>query len=58
MVAAVARIPTMALQRRPLRRAHASDARRAHEELVADDFDFLLGWDPSEPWADFAVPLR
>ncbi|HXQ00358.1 MAG TPA: GNAT family N-acetyltransferase [Solirubrobacteraceae bacterium] len=47
----------MALQLRPLRREHETDARRAHAELASDAFDFLLGWDQSQPWADYLRKL-
>jgi len=42
-----------ALRLRPLRLEDESDARLAHGELQADNFSFLLGWDPQEPWAGY-----
>ena len=41
-----------ALRLRPLRLEDEDAARRAHDELAADGFDFLLDWDPSAPWLD------
>jgi predicted acetyltransferase len=40
-----------ALRLRPLRTEDEDDALGAHEELLADDFTFLLGWH-GQPWAD------
>lgn len=40
------------LRLRPLRTDDEAEAVRAHEELVADDFELLLGWSPERTWAD------
>ncbi|MDN4174100.1 GNAT family N-acetyltransferase [Nocardioides sp. SOB77] len=40
------------LRLRPLRTEDEAEAVRAHHELVADDFELLLGWSPERPWAD------
>lgn len=37
---------------RPLRPDDEPEAVRAHKELAADGFEFLLGWTPDRPWAD------
>ena len=42
----------------PLRADDEADARAAHEELAREDFGFLLGWDPGEPWAEYVARLR
>ena len=36
---------------RPLRPEDEAAARAAHEALKADDFEFLLMFDPEQPWA-------
>jgi len=41
------------LRLRPVRGDDETAARAAHEALKADDFAFLLGYDPAEPWARF-----
>ncbi len=43
----------VSLRLRPLRLEDEADARRAHAELLEDDFAFLLSWDPQEPWAGY-----
>jgi predicted acetyltransferase len=43
----------MALRLRPYRPEDESAAVAAHEELLADDFHFLLGWDATVSWSDF-----
>src|SRR5580658_5586176 len=43
----------VSLRLRPLRLDDEADARRAHAELEADDFDFLLAWNPEEPWPGY-----
>jgi len=53
----VGRIGAVALQLRPLRSEHEADARSAHAELASDAFDFLLSWDPAQPWADYVRKL-
>jgi predicted acetyltransferase len=53
----IGRIREVALQLRPLRREHETEARTAHVELAAEAFDFLLDWDPREPWADYVRKL-
>jgi predicted acetyltransferase len=47
----------MALRLRPLRRDNETEALSAHIELSADEFPFLLNWDPGEPWADYVRKL-
>ncbi|WP_127479613.1 GNAT family N-acetyltransferase [Nocardioides pantholopis] len=37
---------------RTLRAEDETEAVRAHEELAADHFEFLSGWEPGLPWAD------
>jgi predicted acetyltransferase len=44
------RVPELRL--RPLRTDDEAEALRAHEELLADDFELLLGWSPERTWAD------
>ena len=39
-----------ALRLRPPRPQDEDELRRAHAELVADDFCFLLEWEPGQPW--------
>ncbi|HEU0102644.1 MAG TPA: GNAT family N-acetyltransferase [Mycobacteriales bacterium] len=43
---------------RPLTVDDEAAARQAHNELEADDFSFLLGHDPTEPWAVYVHRLR
>lgn len=38
------------LRLRPLRIDDEQQALQAHEELAADDFTFLLGWEPGRDW--------
>ena len=38
-----------AVRLRPLREEDEAQARQAHAELAADDFPFLLAWDPAAP---------
>lgn len=40
------------LRLRPLRMDDEVEALRAHEELAADDFEFVLGWSSERTWAD------
>ncbi|GGO75197.1 GNAT family N-acetyltransferase [Nocardioides deserti] len=40
------------LRLRPLRTDDEAEALRAHEELLADGFELLLGWSPERTWAD------
>ncbi|NHC22245.1 GNAT family N-acetyltransferase [Nocardioides sp. IC4_145] len=40
------------LRLRPLRTDDETEALRAHEELLADGFELLLGWSPERTWAD------
>jgi predicted acetyltransferase len=46
------------LRLRPYRVDDEGDALAAHEALRADEFHFLLGWDPSMPWMDFLIALE
>ncbi len=48
----------LALRLRPLRESDEAQARQAHSELAAEDFTFLLDWDPGVPWADHLELLR
>jgi predicted acetyltransferase len=48
----------MDLRLRPLSIADESVARAAHEELAADNFPFLLDWDPDQPWAEYVQRLE
>lgn len=43
----------MSLRLRPYRKGDASAAIAAHEEVLADDFHFLLGWNATMSWSDF-----
>jgi predicted acetyltransferase len=43
----------MALRLRPLRLDDEDEAVRAHGELAADGFPFLLDWDPDDRWAAY-----
>jgi predicted acetyltransferase len=47
-----------ALRLRPLRHQDADDAQAAQRELAAEDFAFLLDWDPAQPWAEYLELLR
>jgi predicted acetyltransferase len=47
----------MDLRLRPLRIDDERECRAAHAELLADDFSFLLDWDPQEPWAAYLERL-
>ena len=40
------------LRLRPFRADDQVEAVRAHEELAADGFHFLVNWSPGRPWAD------
>ncbi|MFP5308392.1 MAG: GNAT family N-acetyltransferase [Actinomycetes bacterium] len=42
---------------RPLRPADEPAARRAHEEMAAEGFDFLLGWDGVSTFDDYLDQL-
>lgn len=48
----------MDLQLRPLRPSDEAAAWRAHRELAADDFGFLLNLERDEPWADYVARLE
>lgn len=50
--------PPAPLRLRPLTLADEADARAAHAELRADDFDFLLEERPGEPWAAYVERLE
>lgn len=43
---------------RPLRMDDEAAARAAHDELLADDFRFLLDTREGEPWADYVARLE
>jgi predicted acetyltransferase len=45
------------LRLRPFTLADESAARAAHEELARENFPFLLGWDPDQPWATYVEAL-
>lgn len=47
---------TSALRLRPLRLEDERRGRAAHELL--DDYDFFLGYDTTEPWADFVARVE
>jgi predicted acetyltransferase len=47
----------MDLRLRPFNVNDERAARLAHEELAREDFQFLLGWDPSEPWEAYVETL-
>jgi predicted acetyltransferase len=47
-----------ALRLRPLRLDDEPAARAAHEELAADGFAFLLGWEESRDWAAYVLELE
>src|SRR5689334_7912922 len=47
----------MDLRLRPFTIADESVARAAHEELAAENFPFLLGWDLGQPWAVYVQRL-
>ncbi len=42
---------------RPLTRADEAQARAAHAELAADDFEFLLQTTPGESWGEYVASL-
>lgn len=44
-------VVTNGLMLRALTTEDETEAVRAHEELAADDFEFLLGWEPGLSWA-------
>jgi predicted acetyltransferase len=48
----------MNLRLRPLTYPDEAEARAAQAELAADDFTFLLDWDPSRPWTDYLKLLQ
>ncbi len=48
----------MSLRLRPFRLEDEDAARAAHEELAADDFTFLLAWEPDQPWARYLERMR
>jgi predicted acetyltransferase len=43
---------------RPLRIGDEHEARAAHQELLRDEFTFLLGWEPQLPWADYVTQME
>jgi predicted acetyltransferase len=43
----------MDLRLRPLRVVDERSARNAHEEMAAEEFPFLLGWDREERWTSY-----
>ncbi len=45
------------LRLRPLREDDEREAIAAHRELEAEDFSFLLGWEPGMPWASYVELL-
>ena len=45
------------LRLRPLRQDDEQEALRAHEELLAEDFPFLLEQSPDQPWPDYVARL-
>jgi len=47
-----------ALTLRPLRAADEAEALRAHDELAADGFELLLGWEPGLSWTDYLVAVE
>jgi predicted acetyltransferase len=46
------------LRLRPLRPADERQARRAHDELRAEGFTFLLGWEPALGWPAYLARLE
>ena len=42
-----------ALRLRPLTLDDEQEARAAHAELAADEFTFLLDWEPEETWTRY-----
>ncbi|HVB51932.1 MAG TPA: GNAT family N-acetyltransferase [Acidimicrobiales bacterium] len=48
----------MPLRLRPYRVDDEADALAAYEALRADEFEFLLSWDPSMSWSDFLSALE
>lgn len=46
------------LRLRPLRPADEREALRAHDELRADGFTFLLGWEPALGWPAYLAQLQ
>jgi predicted acetyltransferase len=46
------------LQLRPYRAEDERDALAANEALRADEFEFLLGWDPALTWSEFLTALE
>lgn len=47
-----------ALRLRPLTPADEDEARTAHQELVTEDFSFLLGLEADEPWSLYLARLE
>lgn len=45
------------LRLRPLRLEDEMAARAAHEAMLADGFEFLLSYDPAEPWGRYVARL-
>ena len=48
----------MPLRLRSYRIDDERDALAAHEALLADELQFLLGWDPTLSWTDFLAALE
>jgi hypothetical protein len=48
----------MELRLRPLSAHDEREARAAHDELAAEDFVFLVGWDPDKRWSDYLDELE
>jgi predicted acetyltransferase len=48
----------MTLRLRPYQRGDEATALAAHDALLADDFQFLLGWRPAMTWAEFLFVLE
>lgn len=48
----------MTLRLRPLKLEDQAEARAAHGELEADEFPFLLDWNPDRPWAAHLTKLE
>lgn len=47
----------MALRLRPLRLEDENEALAAQAELAADEFPFLLDWEPGQPWTVYLQTL-
>jgi predicted acetyltransferase len=51
------RLGNMELRLRPLRVGDRDDALAAHSDLLIDDFEFLLGWEPAMGWERYVEAL-